>query len=138
MQRVIGLVRKTLNDTILAIDGQIIMTPDILDAINAIFDAKVPNTWLYDPSGAEISWILPTLGSWSGSLIDRNKQLNDWLRSGTRPLSYWLTGFFNPQGFLTGMKQEVTRNHKKADAKGEIWSLDDVVYSTQVKEKDTD
>jgi hypothetical protein len=41
MQRVIGLVRKTLNDTILAIDGQIIMTPDILDAINAIFDAKV-------------------------------------------------------------------------------------------------
>lgn len=73
MQRVIGLVRKTLNDTILAIDGQIIMTPDILDAINSIYDAKVPNTWLYDPSGAEISWILPTLGSWSGSLIDRNK-----------------------------------------------------------------
>ena len=41
MQRVIGLVRKTLQDTILAIDGQIIMTPDILDAINSIFDAKV-------------------------------------------------------------------------------------------------
>jgi dynein heavy chain len=71
------------------------MTPDILDAINSIFDAKVPNTWLYDPSGAEISWILPTLGSWSASLVDRNKQLYDWLNNG-RPNSYWLTGFFNP------------------------------------------
>jgi len=48
MQRVIGLVRKTLNDTILAIDGQIIMTPDILDAINAIFDAKVILLYFYN------------------------------------------------------------------------------------------
>ncbi len=49
------------------------MTPNILDAINAIFDAKVPSFWITDPSGAEISWLLPTLGSWYGSLIDRNK-----------------------------------------------------------------
>ena len=73
MQRVIGIVRKTLNDTVDAIDGAIIMTPDILEAINAIFDAKVPYAWLNDPSGAEISWLLPTLGSWYGSLLDRNK-----------------------------------------------------------------
>jgi dynein heavy chain len=49
------------------------MTPDILDAINAIFDARVPNTWLYDPSGAEISWLMPSLGAWFGSLVERNK-----------------------------------------------------------------
>jgi len=49
------------------------MTPDILDAINAIFDARVPNIWLYDPSGAEISWLTPSLGIWFSSLIDRNK-----------------------------------------------------------------
>jgi dynein heavy chain len=69
MQRVISLVRKTLKDTMEAIDGTIIMTPDILEAINAIFDAKVPVNWLYDPSGAEISWLLPTLGSWFNSLL---------------------------------------------------------------------
>lgn len=80
MQKVIGIVRKTFIDTIDAIDGQIIMTPNILDAINAIFDAKVPSYWIYDPSGAEISWLLPTLGSWFASLLDRNKQLNDWLK----------------------------------------------------------
>lgn len=96
MQRVIGLVRKCFKDIILAIDGTIIMTPDILDAINCIFDAKVPNTWLYDPSGAEISWLLPTLGSWFNSLIERNKQLNEWLKSGSRPDIYILGNFFNP------------------------------------------
>lgn len=111
MQRVIGIVRKTLADTIDAIDGQIIMTPEILDAINAMFDAKVPNSWIYDPSGAEISWILPTLGAWYVSLLDRNKQLFEWHNT-DRPKTFWLTGFFNPQGFLTGMKQEVTRMHK--------------------------
>lgn len=66
-------MRKTLLDVIDAIDGQIIMTPDILDAINAMFDAKVPLTWIYDATGVEISWILPSLGAWFGSLIDRNK-----------------------------------------------------------------
>ena len=38
-----------------------------------------------------------------------------------------MTGFFNPQGFLTAMKQEVTR----ANAKNK-WSLDDVTYDTTV------
>ena len=36
MQKVIAIVRKTFADTIDAIDGSIIMTPNILDAINAV------------------------------------------------------------------------------------------------------
>ena len=52
MQKVISIVRKTLIDVGDAIDGQIIMTTDILDSINAIFDARVPNIWVYDPTGA--------------------------------------------------------------------------------------
>jgi dynein heavy chain, axonemal len=52
MQNVFTIVRSTLNDTCDAIDGQIIMTPDILDSINAIFDARVPAKWVYDPTGA--------------------------------------------------------------------------------------
>lgn len=69
MQKIIGLVRKVLSDTCEAIDGQIIMTPDILSSINSIYDAKVPDIWLYDPSGAEISWLTSTLGNWFNSLI---------------------------------------------------------------------
>jgi len=132
LQRVISIVRKTLTDLVDAINGLIIMTPDVLDAMNAIFDARVPRMWMYDPSGAEISWLLPTLGLWFTGLIDRNAQMNDWVR-GSRPASYWLTGFFNPQGFLTSMRQEVTRQHKN-----DQWALDDVVFHSEVKEFDQD
>lgn len=52
MQKVFNIVRSTLNDVRDAIDGQIIMTSEILDSINSIFDARVPNTWVYDPTGA--------------------------------------------------------------------------------------
>lgn len=64
-------MRKTLEDIIGAIEGSIIMTPIILDAIDAMGDAKVPQNWIYDPTGAEISWLLPFLGAWFTSFTER-------------------------------------------------------------------
>ena len=110
-----------------AIEGTIIMTPDIVDAINAVFDFRVPKKWCYDPTGAEISWLTPSLGGWIKGLLDRHHQLNNWI-SKERPASFWLTGFFNPQGFLTAMKQEVTRQRK-----AQAWSLDEVEYTADVQ-----
>lgn len=46
------------------------------------------------------SWEASGSGSWFAGLLARHEQLHRWLNSG-RPKSYWLTGFFNPQGFLT-------------------------------------
>lgn len=68
----------------------------------------------------------PTLGGWIEGFKNRYNQLNTWYTTG-RPVSFWLTGFFNPQGFLTGMKQEVTRTKKGA------WLLNEVEYKTDVK-----
>ncbi|KFG33497.1 putative dynein gamma chain, flagellar outer arm, partial [Toxoplasma gondii GAB2-2007-GAL-DOM2] len=132
MQRIIALSRKTLMAVIDAIDGLIIMTPDLQDDVNLIFDMRVPKKWLRDPSGAEISWISSTLGKWFSGMQLRVEQLVSWLQNG-RPKSFWLSGFFNPEGFLTGMMQEVTRQHKK-----DQWGLDDVVLHTEVKGYDYD
>jgi len=66
---IIDIVRKTLQDTRDAIDGTVILTPVILDAIDAIADARVPKNWLYDSTGVEISWLLPFLGGWFSSFI---------------------------------------------------------------------
>ena len=76
------------------------------DDVTAISDLRVPRRWIKDLSGAEISWLSPTLGKWFSGMRLRAEQLCAWLEKG-RPKSFWLAGFFNPTGFLTGMMQEV-------------------------------
>lgn len=121
MQKVIGLVRTTLNDLKLAIDGTIIMSEDLRDALDNIYDARVPAKW------KKISWDSSTIGFWFTELVERNTQFRDWCFNG-RPACLWMTGFFNPQGMLTAMRQEVTRMHKG-------WALDAVVLHNDVTSK---
>merc|ERR1712216_1049726 len=66
------------------------------------------------------------LSGWIKGLLDRHHQLSNWIGK-ERPPSFWLTGFFNPQGFLTSMKQEVTRQRKAQN-----WSLDEVEFTSDV------
>jgi dynein heavy chain, axonemal len=108
----------------LAIAGTIALNQQLIDALNSLFDARVPPSWL------KASWAAPTLGLWFTGLIQRYEQWDRWLNQG-RPKSFWLTGFFNPQGFLTAMRQEVTRKHNG-------WALDDVVMFTEVTKYDVE
>ncbi|CAB3221710.1 unnamed protein product [Arctia plantaginis] len=118
MQKVINLVRATLKDLLLAIDGTIIMNEALRDSLNNIYDAKVPTIWLSS------SWSSSTLGFWFTEFLERNIQFSTWCFQ-ARPFSFWMTGFFNPQGFLTAMRQEVTRAHKG-------WALDMVSLHNDV------
>lgn len=45
MQRVIVLVRSTLSDLKLAIDGTIIMSENLRDALDCMYDARIPARW---------------------------------------------------------------------------------------------
>jgi len=123
-QKILNIVRSMLIAMVDAIEGSTIMTPELVAAIDAIFDFRVPYKWQFDPTGAEISWMTPNLAGWIKGLTDRHYQLHSWINK-ERPPSFWLTGFFNPQGFLTAMKQEVARTKKD---KG--WALDEVEYDT--------
>ncbi|XP_061708954.1 dynein axonemal heavy chain 8 [Cydia pomonella] len=118
MQKVIGLVRTTLRDLLLAIDGTIIMNEALRNSLDSIYDAKVPVIWL------KSSWSSSTLGFWFTEFLERNIQFSSWCFI-ARPNSFWMTGFFNPQGFLTAMRQEVTRAHKG-------WALDMVALHNDV------
>ncbi|XP_061094941.1 dynein axonemal heavy chain 5 [Conger conger] len=120
MQRIIGRVRSTLTDLKLAIDGTIIMSEDLRDALDNMYDARIPKLW------HKISWDSATLGFWFTELLERNQQFHTWLFNG-RPNQFWLTGFFNPQGFLTAMRQETTRMNL---SKG--WALDTVILHNDV------
>eukprot|EP00928_Gymnodinium_smaydae_P031101 TRINITY_DN22944_c0_g4_i1.p1 TRINITY_DN22944_c0_g4~~TRINITY_DN22944_c0_g4_i1.p1 ORF type:complete len:1938 (-),score=445.97 TRINITY_DN22944_c0_g4_i1:215-5482(-) len=128
LQNIIKIVRTNLKNIAMAIDGTVVMTVELMADLGSIFDARVPKSWCYDPSGAEISWLMPNLGGWFTGLLDRQIMLNTWLENSRSVMkSYWLTGFTNAQGFLTGMRQEVTRQHKK-----DQWALDDVISHTEV------
>jgi dynein heavy chain len=125
-QNVLARARTTLKQIKLAVNGEVVMTTELVDAMQDIFNAQAPRPWLYTPGGDEFSWLLPNLGQWFTSLLERDGQLRNWLEN-KPPNSYWMTGFSNPQGFLTAMQQEVTRLHKR-----EGWALDNVTYHTEV------
>ncbi|XP_048268511.1 dynein axonemal heavy chain 8 [Bombus terrestris] len=118
IQVVITLVDVILKDLLLAIEGVIIMSEELRDALDNIYDARVPKAWRAK------SWESTSLGFWYTELLDRNKQFSSWLHT-DRPAKFWMTGFFNPQGFLTAMRQEVTRAHKG-------WALDNVTLHNEV------
>ncbi|XP_015430178.1 PREDICTED: dynein heavy chain 8, axonemal [Dufourea novaeangliae] len=118
IQVVIKLVNIVLKDLLLAIEGVIIMSEELRDALDSIYDARIPTVWKVK------SWESSSLGFWFTELLDRNRQFSTWLYHG-RPTKFWMTGFFNPQGFLTAMRQEVTRAHKG-------WALDNVTLHNEV------
>ena len=121
LQRVLSVVGSSLSNLTLAIAGTIVMSPEVTDALDKLFMARVPESW------TKVSQLdAPNTGVWFTNIVKRAEQLSGWLNGG-RPTSFWLTGFFNPQGFLTANRQEVCRKHAK-----DSWALDDVVNSTEV------
>jgi len=124
----IRVIRQTCVDLKLAVDGTIIMSPTLQDALDFLYDGRVPPSW------TAVSWPSPAVLSWFGEVLRRHEQLDNWARFG-RQKFYWFGGFFNPQGFLTSVRQEITR-HRSASSGGASWALDSVITKTEVRSYD--
>lgn len=128
LDKVISMVSDSLSTLKLAVAGTIALSDDLLGTMDALYAGKVPAAWL------KKSWESPSLNAWFQGLLQRFDQLHRWLTSG-KPKSFWFPGFFNPQGFLTAVKQEVTRQHARSSSGGSSetsWALDDVVLVSEV------
>ena len=71
-----------------------------------MFDQRVPASWtnVAYPS-------LKPLGPWFKDLMQRLDFITTWIDKGI-PSSYWISGFFFPQGFTTAILQNYARKYK--------------------------
>lgn len=84
--------------------GELSMTSDMESLQNAIFLDMVPDSWTKLAFPSTLS-----LALWFSDLLARISQLEAWSVSFSLPPVVWLSGFFNPQSFLTAIMQDIAR-----------------------------
>ena len=97
-------VRRSCTELQMGIKGLVVMSADLDQIFDALYNAKVPPAWLKTfPS-------LKALGPWTRDLLQRIEQLSKWIEEGY-PRVYWLSGFTYPTGFLTAVLQTTARKN---------------------------
>jgi dynein heavy chain len=116
---------RSLNELQLGFSGELTMSEAMETLKIALFMDQVPETW------AKKAW--PSrrgLSSWLSNFGFRLQQLDQWQNNPLDiPRTTWISGFVNPQSFLTAICQ--------VTAKSKSWELDKLVTETEVtKEMD--
>lgn len=97
------VVRNSLINCNKAIDGKVVMSSDLELVYDGVFDNKVPQIW------HKVSYpSLKPMMSWINNLIERLNFMSKWIKEGAPP-SFWISGFFFTQSFLTGTLQNYAR-----------------------------
>ena len=106
--RLLTVMRNSLILLKKAIKGFIVMSEELDSMYSSFQNGRVPKNWekVAYPS-------LKPLTSWYKDLQDRVAFMQEWLVNG-QPHTFWLSGFFFPQGFMTGCLQTHARNYKIA------------------------
>lgn len=84
---------KNVHDGIL---GKIVMTPLLDETAAALVLRKIPASWMKKSYPS-----LKNIGSYIKDFVDRLNFLQKWYEEG-KPASFWISGFFFTQAFLTG------------------------------------
>ena len=130
MNLVLNTMKSQLTELSLGLSGALNIS-DAMDAlINSLYLNQVPPAWLkicgqIGPTG---TYNRKTLSAWYDDLQLRWKQLEDW-SAPTKPLeecppSVWISGTFNPMGYVTACMQVTARK--------EGYSLDEMRVQAEV------
>lgn len=107
--KLLGLMRRRLINLEKAILGEVVMSEKLGLLADSIYNQKVPTEWEY-PIGF---LSLKPINSWIEELNQRVNFLTKWINEG-QPNAFWFSGFFFPQAFITGTKQNFARKNKTA------------------------
>lgn len=104
--RLLDVVRRSVVDVQDAISGKVVMSADLEQVFNSIYDGKVPELWKKRSYPS-----LKPFGAYINDLIARLVFLSKWCDEGPPP-TFWLSGFFFTQSFLTGVMQNYARKYQ--------------------------
>jgi dynein heavy chain len=101
MNVLINLILQNLSDIALAFKGELTLTGEMEALMNSIFMNKVPPGWTKYAFPSERN-----LNAWLDNVRHRLDQLNAWKEDPAKlPKVTFLNRLFNPQSFLTAIKQ---------------------------------
>ncbi|XP_077899023.1 dynein axonemal heavy chain 9 isoform X4 [Ictidomys tridecemlineatus] len=115
-------IQRSLRELDLGLKGELTMTGDMENLQNALYLDMVPEPWArraYPSTAGLAAWFL--------DLLNRIKELETWTGDFAMPSTVWLTGFFNPQSFLTAIMQSMARKNE--------WPLDQMALQCDVTKK---
>ena len=91
--------------------GELTITADMEELGNSLYLDDVPESWTRRAYPS-----MSGLAAWFVDLLLRIKELESWTSDFCLPNVVWLSGFFNPQSFLTAIEQSMARKNE--------WPLD--------------
>ncbi|ELK12575.1 Dynein heavy chain 11, axonemal [Pteropus alecto] len=115
-------IRVSLQQLDLGLKGELMFSPEAEAQQTALSCDAVPDTWskLAYPSTYG-------LAQWFNDLLLRCRELDTWTQDLALPAVVWLSGFFNPQSFLTAIMQTMARKNE--------WPLDKMCLTVDVTKK---
>ena len=99
-------IESSLKELKGAIEGTNIMSYESDEIYNSLLINRIPLAWQKVGYSSFKSFI-----SWKNDLLKRIEFIRDWLVNG-HPTSFWISGLFYPQGFITGVYQNHARETK--------------------------
>merc|ERR1712000_560091 len=123
MNNLLTEIVRALRELLLGFAGELTMS-DAMDTLKAsLFLDRVPATWM------KRAWAsVRTLNPWLTDFSMRLNQLEEWQNDPLEiPKVTWISGFCNPQSFLTAICQVTAQKNQ--------WELDKLVTWTDVTKK---
>jgi dynein heavy chain len=96
-------IRRTLPQLARAVKGLVVMSGELETMANALLVQGVPDLW-----EDKAYPCLKALNGWVDELLERLTFIQQWIDEGT-PKCFWIAGFYFPQAFLTGSRQNYAR-----------------------------
>ncbi|XP_066096637.1 dynein axonemal heavy chain 11 isoform X2 [Saccopteryx bilineata] len=122
MNALLREMRASLQQLDLGLKGELTLSPAVEAQQSALSYDTVPDTWSKLAYASTYG-----LAQWFNNLLLRCRELDTWTQDLALPAVVWLSGFFNPQSFLTAIMQTTARKNE--------WPLDKMCLAVDVTKK---